>query len=407
MPMAERLLVIGADAAGMTAASQARRRRTADELEILAFDRGHHSSYSACGIPYWIGGLVDGPDRLVARSPTEHRKRGIEVHLRHEVTGIDLDKRVVTVRDLDSGGERAEGFGQLVIAAGAVPIRPDWPGIGLPGVHGVQTLDDGENVIGCLDGARNAVVIGGGYIGVELAEAMVRRGLAVTLLDKAPHPMSTLDPDMGALVHQAMTGLGIDVRTGVSVRGIEAGSDGRAGSVTTDHGTHQADVVILGLGVAPNTTLARDAGLPVGESGGIVTDDHMAVPGHDGIWAAGDCVEVHHRVSGRQVAIALGTHANKQGRVVGINATGGDAVFPGVVGTAVSKVCDLEIARTGLREKDCAEAGIEIVTATIESDSRAGYYPDAQKMTVKLLAERHTGRLVGGQIVGREGAAKR
>jgi NADPH-dependent 2,4-dienoyl-CoA reductase/sulfur reductase-like enzyme len=401
--MSERLVVIGADAAGMSAASQARRRRSPDDLHIVAFERGRHTSYSACGIPYWIGGLVPDVDDLVARSPEKHRARGIDVRLEQEVVGIDLDRREVVVR-----GSGREPFDQLMIATGAMPVRPKWPGIDARGVHGVQTLDDGEAVHDTLDaGAKRAIVIGGGYIGVELAESMVQRGLSVTLLERAPQPMSTLDPDMGELLGTAMSGLGIEVRSGVTVDGIEADGDGAVRAVLAGSERYPADVVVLGLGTRPHTQLAAEAGLPIGLTGGIVTDRRMRVPGHDGIWAGGDCAETIHLVSGLPAAIPLGTHANKQGRVAGINLGGGYATFPGVVGTAVSKVCDLEIARTGLTEKEASRAGFEFVTATIESDSRAGYYPGAERMTVKLLAERGTGRLLGGQIVGREGAAKR
>jgi NADPH-dependent 2,4-dienoyl-CoA reductase/sulfur reductase-like enzyme len=406
--MTERLVVIGADAAGMTAASQARRRRGADDLSIVAFERGRHTSYSACGIPYWIGGQVGAAEDLVARTPEQHRERDIDVRLRHEAVAIDLDRREVVARDLDGGGELREGFDQLMIGTGATPIRPDWPGVDARGVHGVQTLDDGEDVHDTLDrNVKRAVVVGGGYIGVELAESMVRRGLSVTLLERAAQPMPTLDPDMGALVHKAMEGLGIDVRSGVTVEGLEVGTDGWVRAAVAGGEEFPADIVVLGLGTRPNSTLASEAGLPVGWTGGIVTDRRMRVPKHDGIWAGGDCVETVHRVTGQPVSIPLGTHANKQGRVAGINLGGGYATFPGVVGTAVSKVCDLEIARTGLTEREAERAGFAFVTATIESDSRAGYYPDAQRMTVKLLAEPGTGRLLGGQIVGREGAAKR
>jgi NADPH-dependent 2,4-dienoyl-CoA reductase/sulfur reductase-like enzyme len=235
---------------------------------------------------------------------------------------------------------------------------------------------------------------------------MVNRDLAVTLLERAPEPMSTVDADMGALVREAVEGLGIEVRTGVTVTGLD-GRDGRVSAVLTDAGPVPADVVVLGLGVRPNVGLATDAGLPVGTSGALRTDLRMRVPGHDGVWAAGDCVESVHLVTGAPVHIPLGTHANKQGRVIGTNIGGGYATFAGVVGTAVSKVCDLEIARTGLKESQARAAGLQYVSAVIESTSRAGYYPGAAPMTVKAIAERHTGRLLGLQIVGREGAAKR
>jgi NADPH-dependent 2,4-dienoyl-CoA reductase/sulfur reductase-like enzyme len=212
---------------------------------------------------------------------------------------------------------------------------------------------------------------------------------------------------MGRLVHEAMSGMGITTVSGAAVTGILTGDDGRVRAVATDGAEYPADVVVLGIGVEPETTLARAAGLPLGRYGGLLTDLAMRVRGHDAIWAGGDCVEVLDLVSGRERHIALGTHANKHGQIIGANAGGGYGTFPGVVGTAVSKVCELEIARTGLREKDARAVGLQYVTATIESTSRSGYFPGAAPMTVKMLAERRTGRLLGVQIVGREGAAKR
>ncbi|MBO3737979.1 FAD-dependent oxidoreductase [Actinoplanes flavus] len=398
-----RLIVIGGDAAGMSAASQARRRRGPDDLEILAFERGDYTSYSACGIPYWVGDVVDGPEALIARRPERFRQDRIEVRTRHEVTGIDLDRRTVTVR----AGDRVvdEGFDQLVYAAGATPVRPPWAETPAGGVFGVQTLGDGAALRDWLaPGRTTAVVVGGGYIGVEMAEALVRRGLTVTLVEKAPQPMSTVDPDMGALVAEAVRGLGIDLRTGVTVSALETDGD-RVRAVVTDAGTIPADVVVLGLGVRPNTALAQAAGLPLGPTGGLVTDLRQQVA--DGIWAAGDCTQVLHRVSGRPAHVPLGTHANKQGRVAGINIGGGYATFPGVIGTAITKICDLEVARTGLSSREADAAGFRYVTATIESTNRAGYFPGAVPMTVKVLAERGTGMLLGAQIVGRAEAAKR
>ncbi|MDI5966275.1 FAD-dependent oxidoreductase [Streptantibioticus silvisoli] len=409
---ATRMVVIGGDAAGMTAASQARRRKGPDELSIVAFERGRYTSYSACGIPYWTGGEVDGPDALVARTPAEHRERGIDLRLGTEAVEIDLDRRRVRTRAVGDGTYEWTGFDHLVVATGAVPRRPaaeDVPGIDTDGVYGVQTLDDGEAVLDGLgrDGVRRAVVVGAGYIGVEMAEAMLRRGLDVTVVDRADQPMGTLDPDMGALVREAMEGMGIAVEFGAAVREIRAGDDGRVRAVVTDRAEHPADIVILGLGVAPDTRLAREAGLPLGEHGGLLTDFSQRVRGHDGIWAGGDCAEVFNLVSGDTEHVPLGTHANKHGLVIGTNIGGGYATFPGVVGTAVSKVCELEIGRTGLTESRATAAGLRYATATIESTGRAGYYPGAALMTVKMIAELGSGRLLGVQIVGREGAGKR
>ncbi|MEU6308980.1 FAD-dependent oxidoreductase [Streptomyces chartreusis] len=405
----ERLVVIGGDAAGMSAASQARRLKSAEELEIVAFERGHFTSFSACGIPYWVGGEVPERDRLIARSAEEHRARDIDLRMRTEVVEIDVAGGRVRARDVDSGAESWTSYDKLVIATGARPIRPDMPGADAPGVHGVQTLDDGQALIDRLarTRGRRAVVIGAGYIGVEMAEALINRGYEVTVVNRGSEPMSTLDPDMGRLVHEAMEGLGITMVDDAAVTKILTGDDGAVRAVATEDAEYPADVVVLGIGVRPETALARAAGLPLGDHGGLLTDLAMRVRGHENIWAGGDCVEVLDLVSGRERHIPLGTHANKHGQIIGTNAAGGYATFPGVVGTAVSKVCDLEIARTGLREKDARRAGLQYVTATIESTSRAGYYPGTSFMTVKMLAERRTGRLLGVQIVGREGAGKR
>jgi len=406
--MTERIVVIGADAAGMSAASQAK-RIAGDAVEIVAFERGAYTSFSACGIPYWVAGDVDGPERLVARSPDEHRRNGIDLRMRTEVEQIDLAAGRVLAHDLAAGRSSWEGFDSLVIATGAVPVRPPLPGVDAAGVFGVQTLDDGAVLLADLERVqpRRAVVVGGGYIGVEMAEALVRRGVAVTVVDQAAQPMTTLDPDMGAAVHRAMEGIGVDVRTGTPVTGFETGSNHRIGSVLTADGSIPADVVVLGLGVRPDTALAREAGLPLGDHGGLRTNVQMQVLGHDRIWAGGDCVEVLNLVSGQYQHVALGTHANKQGRVIGHNLAGSYATFPGVVGTAVSKVCHLEIARTGLRERDATRAGFEYVTVTVQSGTKAGYFPGTQQMTVKMTAELGTGRLLGVQIVGYEGSAKR
>ncbi|WP_067821394.1 FAD-dependent oxidoreductase [Nocardia inohanensis] len=407
--MSERLVVIGGDATGMSAASQARRLKNAQELEIVVFERGHYTSYSACGIPYWVGGDVEDRDDLIARTPAEHRARGIDLRLRTEVLELDVPGQRVRWRDLESGDESWLGYDKLVLATGATPIRPPLPGIDAPGVHGVQTLDDGQALIDTLESTpgRRAVVVGAGYIGVEMAEALISRGYEVTMVNRGAEPMSTLDPDMGVVVRKAMEGLGIKVIGDAEVTGIRTDSDGRVEAVTTSDADYPADVVVLGLGVRPNTGLARAADLPLGPAGGLLTDLAMRVRGYENIWAGGDCVEVLDLVSGTLRHIPLGTHANKHGQIIGSGVGGDYATFPGVVGTAVSKVCDLEVARTGLREKDARAVGLQYVTVMIESTSRSGYYPGTALMTVKMLAERRTGRLLGVQIAGREGAGKR
>ncbi|MGV9413900.1 FAD-dependent oxidoreductase [Nocardia sp. NPDC003693] len=407
--MSDRLVIIGGDATGMSAASQARRMRPAAELEIVVFERGNFSSFSACGIPYWVGGDVEHRDHLIARTPEEHRARDIDLRMRTEVVEIDPPGRRVRARDLTTGAESWLDYTDLVIATGATPIRPPIPGIDAPGVHGVQTLDDGQALIDTLDATdgRRAVVVGAGYIGVEMAEALINRGYQVTMINRGSQPMATLDPDMGVLIRKAMDGMGIRVLCDAELTAVHTDETGRVRAVATADAEFPADVVVLGIGVRPATDLARAAGLPLGASGGLRTDLAMRVRGHEHIWAGGDCVEVLDLVSGTERHIALGTHANKHGQIIGANVGGGYATFPGVVGTAVSKVCELEVARTGLREKDAHAVGLQFVTVTIESTSRSGYFPGTAPMTVKMLAERRTGRVLGVQIVGREGAAKR
>jgi NADPH-dependent 2,4-dienoyl-CoA reductase/sulfur reductase-like enzyme len=397
--MTERLVVIGGDAAGMGAASQARRLRP--DLDIVALERGNHTSYSACGIPFLIGGEVASVEELVVLTPQQLREqKRIDVRMRHEAKAIDLDRREVEVRDHDHGRTVRVGFDQLVLGTGAIPKRPPIPGIDLPHVHGVQTLDDGVHLLEHAGDCHDVVVIGGGYIGLEIAEAFLHHGRSVTVVEAAPEVLGGLDPDMGALVNAAMRRHGVVVRTGVAVEEITPTA------IVTRDGEIPAQLVVLGLGVQPSTALATDAGIDIGPSGAIAVDRRQQTSS-DGIWAAGDCSESHHLVSDRKVHIALGTHANKQARVAGTNIAGGYATFPGVVGTAVTKICDTEVARTGLHEREARAAGFRFRSVTIESTTRAGYYPGAEPITVKLLAEERSGRVLGGQIVGREGAAKR
>ena len=398
--MSDRLVVIGGDAAGMSAASQARRRQP--YLDIVALERGRWTSYSACGIPYHVAGDVPNLEDLIARTPEEFRNQRIDVRLQHEVMAMDLDARTLEVRDHARQRTIQLPFDLLHVATGARPVRPDLPGIDLPHVLGVQTLGDAEALLAQARTmrCRHVTIVGGGYIGLEMAEAFQRWGAEVILVEGGREVMRTLDPDMGRVVASALRSFGVDVRTGTRMVGIEADQ------VTTDQGSHHADLVVLGLGVEPNSELAADAGIATGAKNAIVVDRQQQTSA-EGVWAAGDCAESYHLVSERHLHIALGTVANKQGRVAGINIAGGYATFPGVVGTAITKICDTEVARTGLTEQEADRAGFACDVATIEATTRAGYFPKAEAMTVKMLAERGTGRVLGAQIVGGPGAAKR
>jgi NADPH-dependent 2,4-dienoyl-CoA reductase/sulfur reductase-like enzyme len=401
--MSQRLVVIGGDAGGMAAATNARRRRPRD-LEIVALEKSAWTSYSACGIPYVIGGDVFSLDQLVARTPQQFRDQsGIDVRTGHEAMEIDISARTVEIRNHAHSRTYRLGFDLLHIGTGGRPRRPPIPGIDGPNVYGVQTLDDADHLLEQVKKGtiHKVAVVGGGYIGLELAEAFVKRQAEVTVIERGPEVMGgALDPDVGAMVSDAMRREGITVVCGETVIGIEEGA------VTTSERSVPADIVVLGLGVEPNATLASDAGLETGVRGSIAVDRRQTTS-TEGVWAAGDCCQSYHMVTGRPFYVALGTVANKQARVAGINIGGGYATFPGVIGTAITRLCALEIGRTGLTEREAAAAGFGYVVAKIDSTTRAGYFPEAGPITVKLLAERASGRVLGGQVFGNEGTAKR
>ncbi len=403
----ERIVIIGADAAGMSAAG--RIRKLLPDSDITAYERSSHSSYAACGIPYYVAGLVDAESRLIARTPEQFLERqNILVRTRCEVISVDPGASSLLVRDLESGREFGDHYDKLLFATGAVPAIPPVEGADAEGIFSLSTLDSGIAARRFADEERpqRITVIGGGYIGLEMAEAFsCVRGLEVTLLDKSPQVMNTFDPDMAEFMAHAIRDVGTELRLGEGLVAFGV-KDGRVKTVITEKGEIETDMVIMGLGVRPNTALARDAGLELSVRDSIRTDQAMATS-HPQIWAAGDCASTAHLITGKPFWVALGTVANRMGRVAGISMGGGKASFSGVLGTAMSKHCDFEVARTGLSEKEAVEHGYDYVSTLIKTRTRAGYYPGAEVMHVKLVAEAETGRLLGGQIVGGQGSAKR
>lgn len=402
------VVVIGGDAAGMSAAA-ALRRRLPKAYEVVVLERDEWTSYSACGIPYWVAGDVEDAESLVARTPEEHRANGIDLRTGTEAVRIDVEAREVETSD----GDRI-AFEVLVLATGAEPVRSDLPGIGGEGILGVQNLGDGQAVIDALEtGPEHVVVVGSGYVGLEMAEAFVARDIRTTVVEKAPVPLSIIEPRLGEKVADAMRGRGIELRTGAAVEGFELDDRGQVTGVTVDGEVLPADLVVLGLGVTARSGLAADAGLPTGVKGGIVTDARQRVVGADRIWAAGDCVETRDRTTNLPIHLPLGTHANKQGMVVADDVAATlleephRLTFPGVVQTAITKFCALEISRTGLGERQAKDAGFDPVVVSIETSDRAGYMPDAGEMTVLLVADRASRRLLGVQVVGSENAGLR
>ncbi|GAB2886702.1 FAD-dependent oxidoreductase [Nocardioides pacificus] len=417
-----RLVVIGADAAGMSAAHQALRtaRARGRELEVVALERGHDTSYSACGIPYWVAGDVAARADLVARTPQQHREAGIDLRTGVSVHGLDLDSRTVACRGAD--GESILGFDELMIATGARPVLPAWAsddsGTPYGGVGPVKDLDDGQlwldrmahdHAPGAGSSRGSVVVAGAGYIGVEMAEAALRRGFDVTVLTRST-VMSSLDADMGERIAERLRAAGAKVVESDAVEGVHVGEDGWVREAeTVDGRCFPCDLLVIAFGVAPATGFAVTAGLSVGAAGGLLPDATGAVA--DGVWSAGDCCEQVHRLTGERTYLPLGTHANKQGRVAGANIGGAHAEFGGVLGTAITRFVHgdehVEISRTGLSSTEARSAGIEARSLVTDGSTTSGYMPEAASIAVKVLAEPGTRRLLGAQIVGGPGAGKR
>ena len=329
------------------------------------------------------------------------------MHTRHEVTLVNPDKQKVLVKDLNSSAERWEHYDQLLFATGARPIRPSLEGIDSRNIYDVHYLVSGSLLKQALaeQQPKTAVIVGGGYLGLEMAEALHMRGLKITMVQRSPQVMSTLDPDMGKRLNQALREKGIDLHVNETLLGFEQ-KDGLAVAVTTDKQTIPTDLIIVGLGVAPNSELAKNAGIPLGPKESIRVNELQQTETAN-IWAAGDCAQSYHLVSRRPVHVALGTVANKQGRVAGINLGGRYATFPGVVGTAITKFMDTECARTGLSEREIKALGLQYLTGLIEAYTLPRYYPVSSPICVKVLAEKDSARLLGVQIVGGPGSAKR
>lgn len=401
-----RFVIIGADAAGMSAASEA--RRVDPDLEIIAYDRGEFASYSQCGLPYLIGGLVTDRSRLIARTVEEFARRGITVRLGHEVLAIDPLRKVLRVRVRLSGEEFEQGYDRLLIATGASPARLSLPGLDLAGVFYLDVMEDAIAMQSYLQThqPKQAVIVGGGYIGLEMAENLARLGLQVRLVQRRPHLFPSVDVDIAAPLNQELERHGVDLSFRDSALQACQGHHGRVVDVHTNQGEVPADVVLLATGTQPVAALARDAGIRLGFAGAIAVDDHLRTSIPD-IFAAGDCAEHWHRLLRAPSWVPLGTTANKQGRIAGRNAAGGEEVFVGIVGTAITRVFDLQVGRTGLTEHEAEAAGRPCTAVTLNSTDHAGYLPDAQSLTVKLVAERDTGRLLGGQAVGQGGVDKR
>lgn len=404
--MKERLIVIGGTAAGLSAASKAKRLNP--ELEVMVFEQSGYVSYGACGLPYFIGGLIKKPEDLIAVSAEElSAERQIPTFTRHRVTNINRPEKTVTVEDLDQQKVTVHAYDKLVIATGAVPIRPDIPGVDAEGVYYLRTVEDGIRLKQqAAKRGQTAAIVGGGFIGLEMAEELARTGASVHLYEKLDRLLPFLDPGFSLKVKECLQENGITVHLNADIDALPA-EGGRVRGVSLATGEKQpVDFVLLSIGVLPASGLARQAGIETGLKGGIIVDDTMQT-GDAGIWACGDCVLTKHLVTGKPVYIPLGTTANKQGKIAGENIAGKVSLFPGVLGSMVTKVFGLTIAATGLSMEQAQQAGYDAVSSVITKSDRASYYPGGEPNTLCLIVDRQTGRLLGAQGIGSGSVAGR
>lgn len=391
------ILVIGGSDAGISAALRIKEIDPKAPVTVMATDA--YPNFSICGLPFYLSGEVTDWRTLAHRTVEEITKHGIDLLLDHKALAIDPRAKQVQARSSDGNNHRI-GYGKLLIATGAESAKPPIEGLENPGVFFLRWMDDSFAVKRFIDqeNPSRVVVIGGGYIGLEMADALTHKGMAVTLLEFAPEVLTTLDPELGALIRAELQSKGVRVITGQAVQRISRNGD--CLSVQTAAGnTVTADMVLVAAGARPSTELAQTAGIGFGAGNAIQVDRRMATEKAD-IWAAGDCVQTWHRMLERHVYMPLGTTAHKQGRVAGENMLGGDCEFQGSLGTQVVKVLDQVAARTGLREIEAAEAGLDPLTVDLTSWDHKVYYPGAKELHIRLTGDRSTGRLLGAQLVG-------
>ena len=401
-----KVVIVGGVAGGASAA--ARIRRLDESAEIIVFEKTGYISYANCGLPYYIGDVITDSGDLTLQTPESFWTRfRILVKVNHEVTNIDVTQKTVTVKNLLTGTECEEPYDKLLLSPGAKPVRPNLPGIDSEKIFSLRTVEDTFRIHDYLEKtkAQSAVIVGGGYIGIEVAENLKEKGLNVTIVQRPNQLMNTLDYDMASFVHSKLRAKGISLRLNSNVTSFRQDGE-RIVTLLEDNSEIAADMVLLAIGVAPENSLAKQAGLKLGVKGSIVVNDRMETSVQD-IYAVGDAIQVKHFVTEEDTVIALAGPANKQGRIAADNICGGDSHYQGSMGSSIIKIFDMTVAGTGLTEKVAKSMGIDCESVVLSPASHAGYYPGAKVMTMKVVFEKDTWKLLGAQIVGTEGVDKR
>ena len=403
-----RIIIIGAVAAGAKAAAKARRILNKED-EIIVYTDDTHISYSSCGLPYYIGGNFEDYRMLLVRSPEEFENSGVKIKLKHKVIKIIPEKKQILVHNLENNSTKFDSYDKLIIATGAKPFIPPIKNIECPNVFTLRKIEDGINIKERAIISHKAVIIGGGYIGIELLEAFVNRNLKTTLIESSQHIMPMLDNDFSQMIYEQLSSISkgrFEIIRGDSVIEIIGNKDEIKGVKLSSGQVIPTDLVIVCAGVRPNTELTMDSGIELGKTKAIKVDRHMQTNIKD-IYACGDCVEENFLINNTPIWMPLGSNANKEGRCAAMNACGENDIFDGVLGSAVTRCLNLNISMTGMTEKQAIENQIQPIAVTVTKNDKVGYMPDVNNITLKLIADKKTGRLIGGQAIGTGDADKR